>query len=295
MKINKTLSVAAWIAAVYLPLTAHAYTWEKTEYSLALMDGKTTIWKYVADPKLGKPYFHPLATPGGTVLTELRPKDHPWHCGLWWSWKYINGRNYWEEDARTHSSEGVTDVTARDFQPHDDGSAVLILDITYHPRGGAAVMTEKRTIEISAPKDGSYDMRWTSDFTAVASASLTRTPPSGKPGTSVLGGYAGLTLRLPPATRPWTFSNSEGMTGPKTVQGLHSDWIKFSAGSDKAAVTIFDDAANVRHPTPWYGHQDMPFFNAAFLFDKTMDMKAGEKLTLRYRVLVTDHDPGEKR
>ncbi|MBA7592916.1 Vitamin B12 transporter BtuB [subsurface metagenome] len=58
---------------------------------------KTTasIWKFNFDKTEGKPYFHPLALEDGTPLTWLRPEDHPWHRGFWFSWKYINGLNYW--------------------------------------------------------------------------------------------------------------------------------------------------------------------------------------------------------
>ncbi len=41
----------------------------------------------------GKPYFYPVNTTTGHNLVWLRPEDHPWHYGLWFSWKYGNRRN----------------------------------------------------------------------------------------------------------------------------------------------------------------------------------------------------------
>ncbi|HUC83677.1 MAG TPA: ThuA domain-containing protein, partial [Candidatus Acidoferrales bacterium] len=44
--------------------------WKRTRTSLALLNGTNIIWQIVADPAQGKPYFHPLATPEGTLLSD---------------------------------------------------------------------------------------------------------------------------------------------------------------------------------------------------------------------------------
>lgn len=277
-----------WLLAQ--PAPAQTNSWRQTEHALALLHGTNVVWQIVADPAQGKPYFHPLATPGGTLLTDLRPPDHPWHRGLWFAWKYINALNYWEEDAQTHRSEGATELVAEKLQPRNDGSATLSFSLSYHPWNAPALLTEQRTIAISAPAQGRYEIHWTSEFTAVTNVTLIRTPPLGEPGGVAWGGYAGLSLRLNPATRGWTFSNSSGAAGVTALHGKPASWLKFSAGTNLPAVTIFDDAQNRRHPSPWYVNQDMPYFSPALLFDQSLPLSPGEKLTLRYRILITDHD-----
>src|SRR5215472_15895413 len=59
-------------------------------------DGQT-LWRFLYSTNYCKPCFHPLRVLGGEPLTTLHPSDHKWHYGLWFSWKYINGVNYWEE------------------------------------------------------------------------------------------------------------------------------------------------------------------------------------------------------
>src|SRR5689334_15264114 len=54
------------------------------------------LWKYVYAGK-PKPYFHPVCTPSGHCLTLFEPHDHVWHRGLWFTIKFINGHNFWEE------------------------------------------------------------------------------------------------------------------------------------------------------------------------------------------------------
>ena len=67
-------------------------SWQKTPASLALLNGGTVVWQFnhLQDGKeKGCPYFHPLATMEGAVLTDLRPGDHLWHRGLRFAWKKI--------------------------------------------------------------------------------------------------------------------------------------------------------------------------------------------------------------
>ena len=273
-----------------LPVRAQTNSWRQTEHSLARLNGTNVVWQIVADPAQGKPYFHPLATPDGTLLTELRPADHRWHRGLWFSWKHINGLNYWEEDGKTGRSEGATELVEAKLQPHEDGSATLKFSLSYHPWNAPAILTEQRTVEVSAPTNGNYDIQWRAEFTAVTNVTLARTPLPGEAGGKAYGGYAGLSLRLAKAMRGGTFSNSAGDTGETTLHGKPADWVKYSTGTNLPAVTIFDAAKNLRHPTPWYVNQGMPYFSPSPLFAKPLTLAAGEKLILQYRLHIADHD-----
>ena len=42
------------------------------------------------------PYWEPVCTPDGATISISSPNDHNWHRGLWMTWKYINGVNFWE-------------------------------------------------------------------------------------------------------------------------------------------------------------------------------------------------------
>ena len=67
--------------------------------SIALIDParELTLWKYTYAGK-PKPFFHPLCTPAGHCISIFEPHDHPWHRGLWFTIKLINGENFWEEN-----------------------------------------------------------------------------------------------------------------------------------------------------------------------------------------------------
>src|SRR5512143_2167480 len=89
------LMAAALACALARPAPAEG---QRTDTTLAWRNGTNIVWQYNFDSRQGKPFFHPLTGADGRVLTNFKPEDHPWHYGLWFSWKYINHVNYWEED-----------------------------------------------------------------------------------------------------------------------------------------------------------------------------------------------------
>jgi hypothetical protein len=264
------------------------FNWKRDDTSIALNKGGKTIWKLVADSKEPKSYFHPLATVDGEALTVFEPADHPWHRGLWFSWKFINGLNYWEEDRATKMSEGMTELTTSTFKPAPDFSAQAELSFSYHPPGQPAVMTELRKLTISKPDaDGCYRIDWTSEFTAGnASVNLGRTPLPNEPGGVSYGGYAGLSLRLPFQPNGWSVLASEGKNTAAASHGQPARWLDFS--SHGRGIAIIDHPTNPRHPTPWYVHDSKPmsFYSPSVLFNEPLVLDPGKSLKLSYRILI---------
>ena len=127
------------------------------------------------------------APAGRTPLTNFKPADHPWHYGLWFSWKYINHPgdtnhvNYWEEDRATGVAQGKTRWKTPSIKTRDDGSATIRMELTYVNPSGQTDMTESREIKVSAPAaDGSFNIDWTARFTVGKQAViLDRTPMPG--------------------------------------------------------------------------------------------------------------------
>ena len=263
-------------------------SWVQTDTSLALCNGDKTVWRLVFDAQQPKSYFHPLATVDGQVLTAFEPADHPWHRGLWWSWKFINGLNYWEEDPTTHASEGVNELTRATVEPGNDFSARAELRFSYHPPGQPAVMTELRHLSIGRPNAaGQYTIDWTSEFTAGdAPVKLDRTLPPNQPGGVSYGGYAGLSLRFPPGLTGWNFRTSEGATRGATGNGKSARWVDLSGA--KAGITVFDHPANIRQPSPWYLFESpqLLFYSPAVLFNEPLELAARQTVKFTYRVVV---------
>lgn len=65
---------------------------------------------FVFDPATLKPYFYPLRTAKGTIVTRGYPmeqvagetRDHPHHRGLWIGHISVNGVDFWSNEASYH-------------------------------------------------------------------------------------------------------------------------------------------------------------------------------------------------
>ena len=270
------------------------YRWRQTETLLALLKDGRIVWRFTHDKSRGKPFFDPVCLTDGTQLTWDRPPDHPWHHGLWFSWKYINGLSYWDENRETGLSAGRNELVAVKAVPHGDHSAKIEMTISYHPPDKPVVLTETRVINITAPdNDGRYRMDWTATFTAGGEdVVLGRTAIPGEPQGRAWGGYAGLSVRIAKGISQWQVINSEGEKDMQ-AHGKRARWMDFSGqtGDGKAAgIAVFDHPQNLRHPSPWYVTVDakVPFgyFSPAVLFNKPYMLRAGRSFTLKYRVLV---------
>ena len=186
--------------------------WQRDDKTLVWKNGDKTIWSFSFDPSKGKAYFEPLTVNGGPALTNFRPIDHPHHYALWFSWKYINQTNYWEEQVGPGISAGKTSWAAPAIETNPDGSATIRLAVTYSNRAKARVdMIENREIVVSAPAaDGSYTIDWKARFMAGPDgAFLDRTPMPGEPRGAVNGGYAGFSIRMAPPPLAISYLSTE--------------------------------------------------------------------------------------
>lgn len=260
---------------------------QETDKTVSMrMNGKE-IWTFNHDPEEGKPYIHPLATTSGQVFTGLRPKDHVWHRGLWFSWKYINGVNYWEEDPATGKSMGRTHLLTTKRTVSPDQEVRVDMTLAYAPAGLTEhVLRETRTVMISPPDEsGTYTIEWASEFRAMENdVVLDRTPLPGEPNGKDYGGYAGCSLRMNKEVSGGTFLTSEGRTG-SDAHRQPARWAMYSAPQG-GCVLFMDHPDNLRYPAKWYIAEPMPFFSPSVIHDAPHTIKAGDSLALRYRLCV---------
>jgi hypothetical protein len=253
------------------------------------------LWRYVYSGK-PKPYFHPLCTPAGHLLTLFEPHDHFWHRGLWFTIKYVNGENFWEENDEkgwgiqrtlappnvTCETDGVISISSRQDWIRPGGAG--------REGGGSAIFREQRQFIHRPLSERAYALDFEFILNPLADVLLDRTV------FTTWGGYGGLTFR---GNRNWQETRllfSDGTTSDRPT-GIRADWCDLSgkidgAPSATAGIAIFDHPKNLRHPTPWYGGTGPGhYFNAAFLFHEPMKVAANQPLSFQYRVLVHDGIP----
>lgn len=297
----KTSHLSLLVVAAAYAFAAHAgdtrqFVTNQTAGAVTLQVGGKACWTYVPQSAEGKPYFHPLAIPGtDDVFTSFRPPDHNWHLGFWFSWKFINGINFWEP-----STNGATRVIAQTVKTAEDFSLTTEATLAY-VASGKEIVREKRTVRVTTQPNGNYAFDWDSTFTAQASEAVFSVTPAKKDKEGkrwASGGYAGLMLRF--ADSPafsYTFTNAQGQSDVMTC-GEKSEWIAVTATAQadgaKAKITVRDHPDNPRFPTPWFArhsaadHKGRGYYlvGPSMIFHEPLTLAPGASARFRYTVTV---------
>ncbi|MBK8975830.1 MAG: PmoA family protein [Planctomycetes bacterium] len=278
------------------PLLASAQevTWQRDDHSLSLRRTDQELWTLRFDPAQPHTFFHPLALPGCGPLTVDSPADHVWHHGLWFSWKYLNGVNYWEHERDTGRPAGTTHFEPPTIVTADDGSATVGMLLTYAPKDAEPVLRERRVLHMSAPgPDGAFAIDWSAHSTVLADElRFERTPLPGEPRGQVFGGYAGLSLRLvnlddrdvvAALDEQPEFNAQDRLRCRAPALEYHG-----RLGEREVGIAVLAHPANVNSPSPWYAIRSpaMTFFTPAVICYEPLTLARGAELTLRYRILV---------
>lgn len=250
------------------------------------------LWTYQWEASK-RPLIHPVTTLAGHVLTRDAPDDHPWHHALWFTIKFVDDDNFWEE----YDAYGVLrHRSTPELVQHDDGRSSLkgTLDWIRPDRETVALVEDRTWTHVPLSEDA-YAIDLDTTLVAAADVHYDRTP------FTTWGGYGGLTVR---GAGDWTdtiLMVDDGSTHDR-VLGDASRWCDLTGTvpgvSDAVAGLAFlDHPGNVRHPVPWYASTRADtygdegwsnFLNAAFLWHDGLDVPAGEPLRVRHRVVVHD-------
>jgi len=251
-------------------------------------DVERLVYHYMTDQR--KAFIHPLRTRGGAVLTDFTPADHPWHRGLWFAWKYLNGVNFWEE-AVDGAAYGRTEFAGIDELVWRADQTTMTTRYDYRDPAGTGFLSERRTLQVGLPADGSCTIDWDTTFTAYAQpVHLDRTAITPE---TAWGGYAGLSFRGAAAWHDIQGLDSEGRRN-LDLKNKRARWVQIAGvGEDGqcASVAMLDHPENPRYPTYWYyGDATDPlgfaFVNPSLVLAEPYVVRPGETMRLRYRILV---------
>jgi hypothetical protein len=252
---------------------------ELTDHDVTVDDRWTYVWS-----ARRRPFVHPLTTPSGLLLTRDAPDDHPWHHGMWFTIKFVNEENFWEE----YGDYGVLRHQGEPTVDRGDRSVTVAGAVSWvRPDRETVVIDEKRALTYRVIADDAYLIDFDTTLVPRVEVTLDRTP------FTTWGGYGGLTVR---GSDRWTDTRlllADDGAG-QHVHGRPARWCDLS--NETGGLAILDHPSNPRSPVPWYGSTSADtygagwanFFNAAFLWDASMPVEADEPLRLRYRVVVHD-------
>ena len=117
-----------------------------------------------------KPFFHPVNTLAGDLITNYRPHDHVWHKGIQMTIAHLEGQNFWGGGSYRHG-QGYVDLPNNGSQRHDGWESIEVEDnrfaatekLSWITQAGEHWIDETRGIAVeTVDAEAGY---WTLDFT----------------------------------------------------------------------------------------------------------------------------------
>ncbi|MDG9674726.1 PmoA family protein [Micromonospora sp. DH14] len=253
-----------------------------------------------ADPwECPAPFFHPIRTTAGNLVSAHRPHDHRWHKGLAMTISHLSGDNFWGgysyvRDAGYRRLDNVGSLRHRAFSRFD--AEVDRLDLTeqvhWHNARGRHWIEERRDIAVHDvdAAAGTWELTVATALTNVSGARLEIGSPT------IFGreaaGYSGFFWRGPRDLTGGTILAAGGLEGPQ-VMGRRAAWLAYTGTHDvvdaaSTLVVVPDPAAEDSPPVWFVRNEPFPAINPSLAFADEVTLPAGTTLRRRYRVMVAD-------
>jgi hypothetical protein len=277
------------------------------------VDG-TRIARYDAEPAGSKPGFDTLALPPGADtkpgenLVVSSPHDHPWHFGLFFCQKLVDGINCWESEPNAAAGKPHGYAEAGDYEVREasDGGVEIEQEATWRTDTGEELLDDERIIRIGEPDNEGYLLTWDQELTALGQ----RRHLSSE---TLHGHYSGLSLRFARSLREGRVLLPDGRdpgetSPPRAASGPAGRWCDYSGPLDgrpgaaavgdpwSAGIAMFDHPDNGNEPVNWFV-MDEPFgFLAANPTWGTVETLAeGESRSWTWGLWVHSGTPEEDR
>ena len=242
-----------------------------------------------ADPAFERSGFiHPAWTPGGKVLTNIHPKDHYHHFGIWnpWTDTQFEGDtvDFWNLKKRSGT------VRFKQFYSTTGGFRALQEHVAFKKDGKEKVAMNE-VLEVSVYDSDGQTFMW--DFTSILRCA--------GPSPITLNKYrygGGFAIR---GNAGWNNENSAVLTSEgktrKNADSTHARWIKIAGnpGNGMAGLLILSAPDNFRAPQPvrvWpeKDQQGQVFAMFSPTKDYSWTLEPGKNYTQRYRIITFDED-----
>jgi hypothetical protein len=253
-----------------------------------------------------RPYFYPVLGPEELPMTRRWPMepdaegshDHPHHRSLWFAYSKVDGQDFWTEGAGPR-------IVHQKFLAIDSGLASGRISSADNWVGtnGEVVCTDVQTMRIyNTPANERIF-----DFEVTIQAPPDKAVVFGDDKDGAMAVRVADSMRLSRGKNEPGDGHIVESTGAhdEKAWGKRADWCDYygPVAGKTVGIAIFDNPANLRHPTHWHV-RDYGLFAAnpfgIHAFDHDADggeftLAAGESMTLRYRFYLHEGDEKQGR
>jgi hypothetical protein len=251
---------------------------------ISINDNLFTQYIFSDDEKY--PFFFPVNGPSGFSVTSMRNSLYPHHSSLFFACDRVNGGNYWQEGLE----RGRIRTLRAEILKSGKDSVVIENECIWARPGTESPIRDVRTITITAPSKDLYQIDFEIRLDMLMDVKIEKT------------NHSFFSARMAPdlsAANGGKMVNAEGNTGEQGDNGTFgkkSPWMDcYGTRNGKTeGMAILQHPSNRWYPAPWFT-RDYGFFSPTPMYwpaDETAgtQLKKGETLKLRYRVLVHSGD-----
>jgi LacI family transcriptional regulator len=203
-----------------------------------------------------RPYFHPVRTVSGTVLTDVAPADHIHHLGLSIAFSDLNGTNFWggstytpdrgpvvlpnhgrqlaESRPGSDGAGGAGGASGAGGPAGEPGARGTVLWVSEE---GVVLARERRTVRaFTHPAPGTWSLSLDSVMVpagGIPALEVSSSAVKGRTG----AGYGGIFWRFPADCSDTTLLCADG-AGEDAAHGSRSPWLAISTVTGGAPATV---------------------------------------------------------
>jgi len=249
-----------------------------------------------------RPYFHPLRTLDGDVVSLYRPHDHVWHKGIALSLPNVGPANFWggvtylrDRGYVQLPNNGAMVHRGFDHLTREDHVVRAAHNLDWLTQDGETWFQEVRSFDVTVHASASaWVLGFSTSFTNVSAADVAIGSPTTEGRDNA--GYGGLFWRGPRSFTGGTVY-APGVVGSDDLMGTRAPWMALAGrhdDNDRSSTVVFVDApGNVDHPVQWFV-RSTPFacLCPAPFFAKETVVTPGSAISLRYAVVIANGDRG---
>lgn len=276
--------------------------------TVEVLIGGRPFTTYLFPADIAKPYFQPLRTAQGTIVTRdfitgnTIPQEHlkdrglePHQRPMYFGHGDIDGIDFWGEAVFPQYSDDTVfgRATLKKLEEIRSGEpGTLKADFELADPRGRVIADEIQSFVFG----GGAETRWIDcEITLVANHGSDVVMGDTKEGTFAI--RLAKELNSPPGH----MVNSTGAEGEKEIWGKPADWVDYDGtiAGEELGIAVFDSPKSFRHPTTWHARgygllAANPFGWREFYKDPQKDgswtIEQGKTLTFRYRVFIHHGD-----
>lgn len=306
----KLRAIGFAFVVLFLTVPLGFATWQpvaltRSGSSVRVTIGGKLFTTYYFDSSIAKPYFQPLRSAQGTIVTRNFPnggrvppghaKDsnlEPHQRPMYFGHGNVDGIDFWGEKAFPKWSDdsvfGRTVFRKMEELKGGPESGVLRADFDLIGPQGRVIAEETQTYIFQGDE---HKRIIDCQIVIMANHGAPVTMGDTKEGTFAI--RLAKLLNSPPGQ----MVNSGGAHGEKEIWGKRADWVNYDGvvAGEPVGVAVFDSPRSFRHPTYWHARgygllAANPFGIREFTNDSQKDgswtIEQAGSLTFRYRVLI---------